>query len=289
MKEAGGGDNLAVGWATPGQGTTSPSQVIPGSALIPASGTTKILNTCGSITNSSFESDFSGWTTGTNIAISTSANTGSKAAVLGTAGGGMEYASYITATSGSSITFEVYAKVEGSPSWAGIGIDYLNASNVEVGEQVVQITASGYTRYSFTGTAPANTAKIRIWVWKSGLVGKLYIDDVCLKINGAARLRGSELATDNNEHTAGLEEEIDMIKLYPNPASDLVNISFYVEKTQTVRVVIRNTLGQEVQNINENAQEGLNTISIKLGVSKGLYNLTLYKDTKTVTKLVLVK
>lgn len=35
MKEGIGGDNLAVGWAKPGQGTTTPSEVIPGSALSP--------------------------------------------------------------------------------------------------------------------------------------------------------------------------------------------------------------------------------------------------------------
>ena len=33
MKEATGGDNLAVGWAKPGQATTLPSEVIPGSVL----------------------------------------------------------------------------------------------------------------------------------------------------------------------------------------------------------------------------------------------------------------
>jgi len=35
QKEDGGGDNLAVGWAKPGQATTSPSQVIPGWVLSP--------------------------------------------------------------------------------------------------------------------------------------------------------------------------------------------------------------------------------------------------------------
>ncbi len=35
MKEANGGDNLAVAWAKPGQPNTSPSEVIPGSALSP--------------------------------------------------------------------------------------------------------------------------------------------------------------------------------------------------------------------------------------------------------------
>lgn len=34
MKEGTGGDNLAVGWAKPGQATTTPSEVIPGSQLL---------------------------------------------------------------------------------------------------------------------------------------------------------------------------------------------------------------------------------------------------------------
>jgi len=38
QKEAGGGDNLAVGWAKPGQSTATPSEVIPGSVLSPWTG-----------------------------------------------------------------------------------------------------------------------------------------------------------------------------------------------------------------------------------------------------------
>ena len=40
MKEGGGGDNLAVGWLKPLQSGSSPSEVIPGSALSPYSGST---------------------------------------------------------------------------------------------------------------------------------------------------------------------------------------------------------------------------------------------------------
>ena len=40
QKEGGGGDNLAVGWAKPGQATSAPSEVIPGSVLSPFSGGT---------------------------------------------------------------------------------------------------------------------------------------------------------------------------------------------------------------------------------------------------------
>ena len=35
QKEGGGGDNLAVGWAKPGESTSAPSEVIPGSVLSP--------------------------------------------------------------------------------------------------------------------------------------------------------------------------------------------------------------------------------------------------------------
>ena len=42
QKEGGGGDNLAVGWAKPGQPTSGPSEVIPGSVLSPFSGGSRI-------------------------------------------------------------------------------------------------------------------------------------------------------------------------------------------------------------------------------------------------------
>ena len=38
QKEGGGEDNLAVGWAKPGESTSAPSEVIPGSVLSPFSG-----------------------------------------------------------------------------------------------------------------------------------------------------------------------------------------------------------------------------------------------------------
>ena len=37
QKEGDGGDDLAVGWARPGQSTSAPSEVIPGSVLSPFS------------------------------------------------------------------------------------------------------------------------------------------------------------------------------------------------------------------------------------------------------------
>ncbi len=52
QKEGGGGDNIAVGWAKPGESTAAPSQVIPGSQLAPYATATGIVLT-GNVTNSS--------------------------------------------------------------------------------------------------------------------------------------------------------------------------------------------------------------------------------------------
>jgi xyloglucan-specific exo-beta-1,4-glucanase len=41
QKEGGGGDNLAVSWAKPGESTSAPSEVIPGSVLSPFSGSSQ--------------------------------------------------------------------------------------------------------------------------------------------------------------------------------------------------------------------------------------------------------
>jgi hypothetical protein len=43
QKEGGGGDNAAVGWAKPGQSTTSPSEIVPGSVLSPWPGGPSVL------------------------------------------------------------------------------------------------------------------------------------------------------------------------------------------------------------------------------------------------------
>jgi hypothetical protein len=276
MKEGDGGDNLAVGWAKPGQVTTAPAEVIPGSALIPAAPGTTVVNTCGSVTNSSFESDLTGWTHGGSAAVSASANTGNKAVVLGTADGGLNYGTSIAAAAGSQVTFEAFAKVEGAPSWAGVGIDYLNASDAEVGEGYVQVTATAYTKVSFTKTAPANTAKIRIWAWKSGTVGKLYLDDVCLRINASAR-------------TGSTESLASRVAVFPNPANSDLTITLHLPEKGAVNVRLYNQLSNVKVSMAYEGKAGANRIVLPLaGVEKGLYFVQVSSGTQTVTKKVLV-
>jgi glucuronoarabinoxylan endo-1,4-beta-xylanase len=61
-----------------------------------------------------------------------------------------------------------------------VGVDFLNASGVEISEINLQITATSYTLRSATQTVPAGATQARIWTWKSGTTGNLFLDDFCL-------------------------------------------------------------------------------------------------------------
>jgi len=141
---------------------------------------------CGSISNPGFESDLTYWSNASNASISTSAKSGSKALVIGNAQGGLRYGSSIPASGGQTITFKGWGKIENESAWCGYGIDYMNASGVEIAEMVFQVNSSSYAENTKTETVPANTASINIWIYKGGTTGKMYLDDICLTLSGGS-------------------------------------------------------------------------------------------------------
>src|SRR5262245_28390932 len=100
--------------------------------------------TCGLIGNSGFESDLSGWSASGPVSIVNDAHSGTKAARVGTAQGGVNRSGTFAVVAGQSLTFNVWAKVSGSPSWAGVGLDFLNASGAEISEINTPISGSTY-------------------------------------------------------------------------------------------------------------------------------------------------
>lgn len=142
------------------------------------------VNNCGEMNNSSFENGLTGWTNTGSASVTSDTHSGANAAVIGTAEGGLNYGTTIAASGGQSVTFEFWAKASGSPVWAGVGIDYLNSSGTEIDEEVLPVTATSYTKYSVTATAPSGTASINVWSWKTGNAGNLYLDDFCLELDG---------------------------------------------------------------------------------------------------------
>lgn len=141
---------------------------------------------CGSITNNGFENGLTGWTNIASTSTTTDKHSGASAAVIGTGQGGLNYGTAIPATGGQTLSFSVWSKVSGSPTWAGIGIDFLNSSGTEISEQSVVVTATSYTQHTINTTVPAGTASINVWTWKTGTIGNLFLDDFCLTLTTAS-------------------------------------------------------------------------------------------------------
>jgi endoglucanase len=162
---------------------------------------------CGLINNTSFDNNFVGWDITNNngyASITSDAKTGTKAVVISGQGGVNRSASRAV-TEGYQITLTAFAKIEGTPSAAMIGIDYLNSSGTKLGNDLVNITATTYTNITSSKVPPIGTTKVLIWTFKNG-GGKLFFDDVCLSqtdICGLVTNPGFETNFRNWDNAAG--------------------------------------------------------------------------------------
>lgn len=188
---------VAVGTASISAAAQDAGGVTVGSAITVVSA-----GACGVLTNNGFESGFVNWIRNPNNAAATagtSARSGLKSAVITADQGAINYGKTITVTGGSEITFDVWAKVEGTPNpanpaqmimpwWAGIGIDFYDAQGAKITSATTQFqvypSANGtvFTQYTVTKPAPANAATIGIWASKAGPSGNFVLDDFCLTI-----------------------------------------------------------------------------------------------------------
>ncbi len=128
--------------------------------------------------NPGFESNFSSWEWTNNATITTSnVRSGSKAAqVCSSAGGG---GVQISATPGATYSLQLWAKISGTPSWAGASITFYNSSGTKIGNDISRtITSSDWALYLIQGVAPINAKYVQFSFWKDSN-GCLYVDDFC--------------------------------------------------------------------------------------------------------------
>jgi len=75
----------------------------------------------------------------------------------------------------------------------------------------------------------------------------------------------------------GIKEiESGQVKVYPNPATNQVNIEFVLSEPAAILVRVMNQIGQLVYQSTENMQEGNQLITVELeNLSKGFYTIQL--------------
>ena len=78
------------------------------------------------------------------------------------------------------------------------------------------------------------------------------------------------------------------ILAYPNPVSDLLNISFDSDKNQDVLVTLTDAAGRVVLNENRNADEGANKFEVSVkGMASGIYTM-MFRTNDSVQKIRVV-
>ncbi|MBC8026233.1 MAG: fibronectin type III domain-containing protein [Steroidobacteraceae bacterium] len=136
--------------------------------------------TCAQPANGGFESDLAGWSSSGTVSIVADARSGAKAARIGTAQGGVNRTANLPVVAGQPLTYSVWAKLTGTTAWAGVGLDFLNASGAEISEINLQVTGASYAQRTQTVNVPAGAVSARIWTWKTGSAGYLFLDDFCV-------------------------------------------------------------------------------------------------------------
>ena len=76
------------------------------------------------------------------------------------------------------------------------------------------------------------------------------------------------------------------ITLYPNPASDYVNLSF-IEAGEDYKIEIYDALGKKVLQKNNISSSSDGRIYLN-GISPGIYYINIYSDTDQTTKKLVV-
>jgi hypothetical protein len=93
--------------------------------------------------------------------------------------------------------------------------------------------------------------------------------------------------------TLGVKENNDIlnnVNLYPNPATNAVNLIFNLSKFDKVNVTISSIVGQELSNFEQELSSGSNSLTINLANYKpGVYLVKSTVQGKTVTKKLVVE
>ena len=116
-------------------------------------------------------------------------------------------------------------------------------------------------------------------------------DEVILKIRGTSG--GNNLFADNVKiylkNTTGVKELVSdaTINVYPNPSSDVLNISFSADQSETVNIKLIDMQGKVVFESSETYGAGAQTTSLNVkDIPAGAYSMTLATDKKVVAKNV---
>jgi hypothetical protein len=177
------------------------------------------------------------------------------------------------------------------------------ASSMGAGTNVAvsncKVTANPYNAgypANVSHTAPIPSSGSATWNWTAPTNGAtVYVYSVGVGANGNNSDSGDHMAQYNlvltPSSTTNITEKSGNdfnVKLFPNPATDRIRLTYYLPATSVVSIAIYDVKGQLVESIlNKIQEEGEQTIDKNLSLNKGLYSMSLTIDgKKTIRKLI---
>ncbi|MBF25196.1 MAG: hypothetical protein CMP49_01580, partial [Flavobacteriales bacterium] len=118
----------------------------------------------------------------------------------------------------------------------------------------------------------------------------------CQYVDNDDNYDGDEIMSDGSvaQHwcgAPGIEEDLlNGLVIYPNPASDVLNIEFTSTLNQNVTIEFVNAIGQVISSSNYVVTNGL--LDVELGLSeysKGIYQINLVSDNTVVSKTIVIE
>ncbi|MGL4631201.1 MAG: glycoside hydrolase family 9 protein [Leadbetterella sp.] len=214
---------------------------------------------CGFIENDGFESNLKNWINLKNASLISSSSKNGKKAVLISGEGGVEYISSIPITSDKAVEVKFWGRTEENPYSASVYVNFLNEKNEELKREEIKVNSTDYKQYVFAQKGPTNAKFVRFFAYKSGSLGKFYIDDFCLNLT---TLLGAEPR--HNEK----------LQVFPNPTTGKLDLIIPFEKSSNVNLEVISVDGRSMlqSNFKLKTSNGKHTVLLK-SLPAGIYML----------------
>lgn len=133
---------------------------------------------CILLTNTSFDTNLSGWTSSGTVSTTSDAYAGGKAAQL-TSSYAFMGQTQSGITPGRVYTISAYGKKSGTMTWVIMKMGFYNNTTL-LTETYITVNTTTYNEYKLSSTAPVSANKVTITLEKSGS-GTMFMDEICLQ------------------------------------------------------------------------------------------------------------
>lgn len=171
-----------------------------------------------------------------------------------------------------------------------ISANFVNFGTFDINsiDLIAKVTAAGTILENWTGTLGIGNQMNYTFSSSIEMNNGEIPDLICVKVqrpNG-----GIDAVPSNNEYCISLAKFV-LVSMYPNPASNVLNLEYITPREGEVVIGLYNTIGEQVIVLNkEQATKGLNRSVVNLSsFRKGVYFIEILFDGNSIKEKIVIK